>query len=342
MHLLIIKMSSLGDVIHTLPALSDALRHYPEARFDWVVEDAFAEIPAWHPAVRQVIPISLRKWRKAPRRTWRSGEWGRFRALLREQYYDKVIDAQGLMKSALIAWQAHGTRAGLDKHSAREPWASLLYEQKVTVAWEQHAVERVRQLFAQALCYPVPDTPPDYGLSSYSMTTPMPSRPTLVFLHGTSWITKHWPEAFWQALAKKATAAGFRVRLPWGNEAEHERAKRIAAVHQQVSVMPAGNLQGLAAELCTSVAAVGVDTGLAHLAAALKVPCLTLYGPTHPALTGTYGEHQAHLRSQFACAPCKQEKCAYRGTTEVFPACFTELSVQRVWEALLDVLSRSR
>ncbi len=340
MQVLIIKMSSLGDVIHTLPALSDAQQHYPDIHFDWVVEDAFSEIPAWHPAVTQVIPINLRRWRHRPWRAWRSGAWGRFRALLREKYYDSVIDAQGLLKSAFVTYQTHGLRAGLDKQSAREPWASLAYQQKIAVPREQHAVERVRQLFAQVLDYPVPNAPPDYGLSSYTLTTLMPSRPTLIFLHGTTWSTKHWPDSFWQALAKQAALAGFRVRLPWGNEAEHERAQWIAQSHAQITVMPASNLQGLASELSTAVAAVGVDTGLAHLAAALKVQCLTLYGPTRADLTGTYGERQVHLNSQFECAPCLQKHCTYSGDSPVFPACFMELSVERVWEQLLDVLAQ--
>lgn len=332
-------MSSLGDVIHALPALSDAAAHYPEIRFDWVVEDGFSEIPSWHPAVGEVIPINLRKWRKNPYRAWRSGEWGRFRALLREKYYDTVIDAQGLIKSALITYQAQGTRVGLNQQSAREGWASLAYQQKIAVPRQQHAVERVRQLFAQALRYPIPDTPPDYGLKNYTLTTLLPSRPTLIFLHGTTWQTKHWPETFWQSLAQKAAESGFAVRLPWGNEEEHERAGRIAKAHAQISVMSASNLQGLAAELSTATAALGVDTGLAHLAAALNVPCLTLYGPTRPELTGTYGKHQAHLRSHFPCAPCLQKHCAYTGASTVFPACFAELNVQRVWDALLDVLA---
>ncbi len=339
MQILIVKMSSLGDVIHTLPALSDAQAHYPEIRFDWVVEDAFCEIPSWHSAVSEVLPINLRKWRKRPFRAWRNGEWGRFRTLLREKYYEKIIDAQGLMKSAFVAYQARGTRVGLDKHSAREGWASVVYQHKIAVPSEQHAVERLRQLFAQVLFYPRPNTPPDYGLKNYTLTTLMPSRPTLIFLHGTTWQSKHWPLSFWQGLAEQAAQTGFAVRLPWGNEVEYERAQRIAAVHADVSVMPASNLQGLAAELTTAVAAVGVDTGLAHLAAALNVPCLTLYGATRADLTGTYGARQARLCSQFPCAPCLQKKCTYSGTSAVFPACFAELHVQRVWEALLDLLA---
>ena len=102
MRVLLVKTSSLGDVIHTLPALTDAQRAIPGIQFDWVVEEGFAEIPAWHPAVAQVIPVAIRRWRKHPLQTLRSGEWRRFKARLRETHYDLVIDAQGLLKSAWL------------------------------------------------------------------------------------------------------------------------------------------------------------------------------------------------------------------------------------------------
>ena len=341
MRVLIIKTSSLGDVIHTLPAVTDACQQHPGLKFDWVVEDAFAEIPSWHTGVKQVIPVSLRKWRKRPWQAWRSGAWGRFREQLRSQYYDQVIDAQGLIKSAFLTWQARGLRVGLDQDSAREPLASHAYQEKIHVEKNQHAVERTRALFAQALGYERPNTPPDYGLSSYTLTTLMPARPTLIFFHGTTWETKLWPESFWLELAKLATSMGFRVRLPWGNAEEHARAGRIAKVHTQVSVMPATNLQSLASELSTAVAVVGVDTGLAHLAAALKIPSVTLYGPTNPKLTGTYGPKQVHLCSQFTCAPCLNKHCQYQQASAVTPACFAELSPEYVWEQVLDVMAKS-
>ena len=339
MHVLIIKLSSLGDVIHTLPALTDATRALPGIRFDWVVESAYAEIPAWHPAVDQVLPVSLRQWRKQLWHTWRSGTWQNFRQHLRARYYDQIIDAQGLLKSAALAYQAHGLRSGLAADSAREPLAAWVYQQRHTVPRDQHAVTRLRQLFALSLGYPQPSGLPDYGLPKYSMTTLIPARPTLVFLHGTTWPTKHWPDSHWLELALTAARAGFRVRLPWGNEVEHARAQRIAEAHPHISVIPATGLQGLAAELSTACAVVGVDTGLVHLAAALQVPSLSLYGATDPALTGSYGERQSHLQSQFPCAPCVRRRCHYTGSSTVFPACFEELSVTVVWEALLDVIA---
>lgn len=341
MRLLIVKTSSLGDVIHTLPALTDAKKHLPELTVDWVVEEAYAEIPAWHPGVNEVIPVALRKWRKHPWRTWRDGTWGNFREELRRHYYDWVIDAQGLIKSAFLAWHAHGETHGLDRNSAREPWAAWAYRHSYFVPGKQHAIDRNRALFAQILGYPVPSEELDYGLNRYDMTTLMPSRPTLVFLHGTAWPTKEWPEAYWRRLTELACQQGFRVRLPWGNEAEKQRAQRIAEVHRQASLMPSTNLQGIAAELSIAAAVVGVDTGLAHLAAALQVPGITLYGATQPGLTGARGRDQVHLQANRICAPCLRRTCAEQGDAP-HPPCYNTVPPERAWEETLNLLGSLR
>jgi heptosyltransferase-1 len=339
MYILIVKTSSLGDVIHTLPAVTDAVQKYPDLQCDWVVEEAFAEIPAWHPAIKRVIPVALRRWRKQPWQTWKSGEWHQFEQRLRQQYYDKIIDAQGLLKSAFLTAKAQGLRCGLDRHSAREPLATFAYQQRYAIPPNQHAVTRVRQLFAKVLDYALPNTSPDYGISHYfQVSTSLHSKqPTLIFLHGTTWVTKHWPDSYWLALAQKASDAGFRIRLPWGNVKEYERAQRIAAIdNPNISLIPKTNLHGIAKELAQARAIIGVDTGLAHLAAALAVPSVTLYGATQPSRTGTYGQQQKHLQSHFACAPCFKKKCTYKGTSTIYPECYQELSVARVWNAIVS------
>jgi len=220
---LLIKTSSLGDVIHTLPALTDAQRALPGIRFDWVVEEGFAEIPAWHPAVAQVIPVAIRRWRKHPLQTWRSGEFRRFKARLRETHYDLVIDAQGLLKSAWLTRYVKAPVAGLDRDSAREPLATRFYDRAYAVPREQHALERVRQLFAQALGYPLPVGTGDYGLERSRLASGS-EEPYLLFLHGTTWPSKHWPEANWRELAERMCAFGWAIRLPWGNAEEKARA----------------------------------------------------------------------------------------------------------------------
>ncbi len=332
MKVLIIKTSSLGDVLHTLPAVTDAARLLPGVRFDWVVEEAFAEVPAWHAAVDEVIPVALRRWKHRPLQVLRRGEPQAAVRQLRKLDYDRIIDAQGLVKSAVIARFARGPRYGLDATSAREPLAARAYNRTFPVARQQHAVARVRQLFAQALEYEAPDEQPDYGIRErFSVEQRQPS---LVFLHGTTWSTKHWPDDYWVELASMAVAAGLQVKLPWGNTAEKQRAEKIAAVDESVEVLPRMQLGEIAEVIATACGVVGVDTGLVHLAAALGTPCVTLYGATDPGLIGTVGAAQSHLRASFPCAPCQERKCHYQGAAEVFPACYGDLPPTRVWQTL--------
>lgn len=336
MHVLIIKTSSLGDVIHTLPALTDAARLLPGIRFDWVVEEAFAEVPAWHPAVDRVIRVALRRWRKDWRAARASGEWPAFLAQLREREYAAVIDAQGLLKSAWLARKARGPRHGLSWKSAREPFASLAYQHRHRVSWRQHAVSRVRQLFGAVLGYRPPMGLPDYGLTRLSDAA---ETPYVLCLHGTTWPTKHYPEAYWSELAARLGDADLDVHLPWGNDAEHARAERIAAAVPRARVLPKMNLAELAAEIAAARGVVAVDTGLSHLAAAFGIPQVALYGATDPARTGSYGRAQFHFKSDFPCAPCLRRECSYRGESRQQPACYDRLPPAEVMVILLDQLA---
>ncbi|KRW73096.1 ADP-heptose--LPS heptosyltransferase [Pseudomonas sp. TTU2014-096BSC] len=327
MRVLLIKTSSLGDVVHTLPALTDAQRANPGIQFDWVVEEGFAEIPAWHPAVAQVIPVAIRRWRKNLWQTLRSGEWRRFKARLRETRYDLVIDAQGLLKSAWLTRYVKAPVAGLDCDSAREPLASRFYDRRYAVPRDQHALERVRQLFAQALGYELPQGIGDYGLDRTQLATPG-EEPYLLFLHGTTWPSKHWPEAYWRELAERMSAFGWAIRLPWGNAEEKARAERIAEGIAGASVLPRLNLGGVAKVVAGARACVAVDTGLGHLAAALDVPSISLYGPTLPGRVGAYGRSQVHL--------CASGPDAGKGD-RVKP-CFDDLLPERVASELKALL----
>jgi heptosyltransferase-1 len=353
MRVLVIKTSSLGDVIHTLPALTDAARAIPGIRFDWVVEERFAEIPAWHPAVDRVIPVAVRRWRKHPLQAWRSGEWRAFvRSLAGPPAHDLAIDAQGLLKSAWLSRYAHAPVHGLDRRSAREGLASLFYHRSHGVAGDQHAVQRVRALFADALGYARPESAGTYGLDRARVVvaaTDHGDAPYLMFLHGTTWDNKHWPQWYWQQLIEHVTTAGWQVRLPWGDETERERATRLAQGHPGVTVLPALSLGGVAAQLAGARACVAVDTGLGHLAAALDIPTISLFGPTHPGLTGAWGHNQVHLASDLACAPCLARTCTHRASEDERnrydlareqPLCFTRLDPTRVWQALDELLQR--
>lgn len=328
MRILVVKTSSLGDVIHTLPALTDAMRAMPYAVFDWAVEEAFQEVPAWHPAVREVIPVALRRWRKSTTTFLFGREWRECKYRLRSNRYDCVIDAQGLLKSVWIARQARAPIYGLDKNSVREPAAAWFYRYTFDVPKNLHAVERVRNLFAQALGYPLPETRGDYGLDKNSFVDIVPRERRVLFLHGTTRADKHWPEAYWQQLCKKVNDAGYRVLLPWGNDTEKARAQRLAATASNANILPRMNLSQLAAEIATCSAVVTVDSGLGHLTAALDVPAIALYGPTDPAKIGTYGLHQTHLHvDNFPPV-----------NTETDPAIMAPLTPDIVWSALQSAL----
>lgn len=254
-----------------------------------------------------MIPVAIRRWRKNIWQTIKSGEWRRFKQSVRATQYDLVIDAQGLLKSAWLTRYVKAPVAGLDKHSAREPLAARFYSRRLAVARGQHAVERVRQLFAVALGYDLPQGLGDYGLNVEKLVELPRPKPFVVFLHGTTWDTKHWPEAYWRELAERMGQLGVEVKLPWGNPAEKARAERIAKGLGNATVLPKLNLAGVAKVLAQAQACVAVDTGLGHLAAALDVPTISLFGPTNPGLTGAYGKAQIHMASDFPCAPCLQK-----------------------------------
>ena len=296
--LLMIKTTSLGDVIHNLPVITDIKANIPGMEIDWVVEESFADIPRLHPNVSQVITVAIRRWRK---HLLKAETWQEIRSLrqqLRSRHYDAIIDTQGLMKSALIGWQAHGAYHGQDKSSAREPWAALLYQHRHPVARGQHAVTRNRELAARALGYPTPTTPPNYGIQA-SKPDPawgLPSR-YITGLHATSRDSKLWPEQHWIQLGNALLQQGLPLALPWGNASEEARARRIASAVPACIVLPRLSLIQLAAVIGYSHAAIGVDTGLVHLAAALNQPTVAIYTDTHPQLTGVLAQDSRKIHN---------------------------------------------
>lgn len=335
MNVLIIKTSSMGDVLHTLPAITDAVNAIPGIQFDWAVEPGFAEIPRWHPAIRDIIPLPIRRWRQQLWKSVREKEIQSTLRVLRQKNYDYIIDAQGLFKSAIFARCAKGQRVGYDFLSVREKIAAFFYQKRYSVPKNQHAVERVRQLFAQTLGYCCPSTSPDYGIDPSHFTSPFYEGDYLLFLHGTTWQTKHWPEHYWQELVQWACAAGYRVLIPWGNSVEQLRAQRIKQNHADVLVLPKLSLSEIASIIAKAKGIIAVDTGLGHVAAAIGAPTVSLYGPTDPTLTGAYGSSQSHLASSLSCSPCFSKKCLIKEKQEIEPPCFRTLTPQRVWDTLL-------
>jgi heptosyltransferase I len=352
LHILIIKMSSMGDVIHTLPALTDAMHALPDLRVDWVVEEAFTEIPGWHPAVDRVIPVAIRRWRKNWLKTWQRGELGLLQKALKQTPYDLVIDAQGLLKSAAISALVKAPVSGLDSKSSKEPVSSVFYRHRFEVSKAQHAVQRVRQLFAKALDYSFDSSAIDYGIHRPASPGQSPDR-AIMFLHGTTWNTKHWPEPYWRELARILSDAGYEVRLPWGNDHELERAKRIANGLTNSVVLDKLSLSELAGKMHACAGVVAVDTGLGHLAAALNRPTVSIYGATNPSLSGTFGYHQLQLKSDLPCAPCLRRNCQYRGPVlrdqfgngeefTVEPPCFRSAPPAEVFSHLQRIIVQAQ
>lgn len=331
MKLLLVKTSSMGDVIHTLPALTDAHRVAPGLSVDWVVEESLKEIPAWHKAVKHVIPIALRRWRKRPFALSTIREFKRFCRQLREVNYDLVIDAQGLLKSAAITSLARANnKIGFNRHSAREPISSFFYSEGFAVEKKQHAITRLRILFSKALHYSFNDNDVAYGLRQNLFTVSDFTPPYVVFLHGTTWASKNWPEAYWRELAERFLQKGLMIKISGGNPHEVRRAERIASGLPNIEVLPYLKIHEMANLLFASVGAIAVDTGFAHLAAMLNKPLITLYGATSPALTGALSSKARNLvAGSLSCSPCFKRECYIRDS-RIRPACFEELSPKKI------------
>ena len=283
----------MGDIIHCLPIIADIRAHFPDAKINWLVEEGFADIVKLHPYIHRVIPVAIRRWRMRlfNKKTW--CEFASFKRDLTTQHYDVILDAQSLVKSAMLATLAKGTRHGQNYRCTREPLAALFYHRTYMVTRQQHAVEQNRALAAQVFGYANPTSAPDYGLSfeHKNCQIELPAKFIMAF-HATSRDSKLWPNTHWIKLGQQLNRQGFAMVLPWGNEAEFTRAQSIATQVPNAQILPKSNLTTLAHITAQAQAAIGVDTGLVHLAVALNIPAIAIYTDTFPALNGAYaGKH---------------------------------------------------
>lgn len=315
---LIIKTSSLGDVVHNLPIVQDIFTARPDTLVDWVIEEAYADLPRMHPFVGRVIPVAQRRWRRSLSANV-AAERLAFEDVLQSEAYDVVLDTQGLLKSALLARMARltpgGVRVGFSRRLAREGLARLFYDRGFDVEPHLHAIERVRSLAAQALQYPLLGGP-SFGLKVAPVQFEwLGSRPFFVLLHATSRVEKSWPVAQWKALMERLSEIGYACVLPFGTERERQAALELAHDEQGAIIAPRLRLAEAAALFTQARAIVGVDTGLTHLAAALDVPTIALFGAT----------------PRWRYAPYWSPRALSLGENGKQP------SVQEVWGALLSL-----
>ncbi|MFM8898959.1 MAG: lipopolysaccharide heptosyltransferase I [Burkholderiales bacterium] len=288
MRVLVVKTSSMGDVVHTLASVTDMARAFPDLSVDWLVEAPFASIAAMHPAVHRVIPLSWRKWRKC---LWRASTWAAMkacRAELRAQPYDAIIDFQGLLKSVVWGKQARGPLLGYDLRSIREPLASFFYSRVVPVPRQLQAVERSRQLAALHLGYELPASAPDFGLQPPPAGWMPGHYPYVVLIPCASRVEKRWPLAHWQALLTQCASRGLQVVVLWGSKEEQALAEEVV-LGSQATVPPFLTVRDAAAVLARAQVVVGLDTGFTHLAAAFGVSTVGIYCDHEPGLAGVTG-----------------------------------------------------
>ena len=282
---LVIRPSSLGDIVYAIAIVADIRRHRPELAIDWVAERGFAPLLALCPDIRRIVPFALRRWREAPfaRATWR--EIGAFRHELRTYRYTAILDLQEQVKGAVIARTARGRRHGFDRASGREPLATLAHDVHHRVPRTLHFVDRCRTLAGASLGYAI-DTPPRWHILPPPCAPGVPEQPYAALLHGTSRPEKLWPEGHWRALAAHFARSGFAPLFPWGGPTEEARSRRLAEGIDGAIVPPWLSLPEAATLLAHAEIVVGVDTGFTHLAGALGTPTVGLFFATDPLLHG--------------------------------------------------------
>lgn len=289
MRVLIVRLSSLGDVVHAAPVLADIRRERPSACIDWVAEEAFVPLLGCFEGIDRIVPIALRRWQRAPARA--RPEIAAFWHQLRAERYDAVIDLQGLVKSAVVTRSARlvlgGRRFGLANRtdgSAYEPAARWAYTQAVPMPERIHVVDRSRQLVATALGYAVPEplvvpwrVPP-----MYEADIPWADPAGVLLAHASAKAEKLLPGGYWIDIGVGLAQRGASVLLPWGSDVERERADAIArGINAQATdrarVLPRLRLDRVAAVMSRLRGCIGLDTGLSHMAATLGLPTVQLF-----------------------------------------------------------------
>lgn len=335
---MLVRLSSLGDVIHTWPALTDLQRQRPDMILHWLVEADYADLAAIHPMVRRAWPVSLRRLL----RRRRPADWRLFqqqRLDWRRQHFARVVDSQGLIKSALISRMVradahHGFAAG----SSRERIAGWLTQHGYRIDPGLPAVRRYRELFAAIFDYQCGGEP-DFGVAAQLGDVRIQPQQVLL-LPGTAWRSKRWLPAHWQTLAAHLLADGAEVTVLWGDANEHQLAMQLAAQ------LPALRVPGerlpllqLARLIASQALVVGLDSGLCHLAAALGRPTIALFGASSRDYAGLPGESGRNLTAGIACSPCQRRSCPRLSGGDDIAPCMVALTPEMVWQQIRDLIA---
>jgi heptosyltransferase-1 len=283
LRILLVRVSSLGDVVHNMPVVADIHRHHPDAQIDWVVEENYAGLVRLNQGVRKVIPFALRRWRKRLFARETRAEIRAFRAALRAESYDWVFDTQGLLKTGIIMGMARGgKKVGLANGSVGSGYegvSRVFHDLSIPTPPRTHAVERGRIVVSQALGFPL-DAPADFGLRGASLEQApgwLPRQPYALFLHATARDAKKWAPKNWIEIGRELLERGILVLLPWGSEAEKRDAEALAAALPNARLLPALSMPDAVTVAQQAALAIGVDTGLTHIAAACATPTIELY-----------------------------------------------------------------
>jgi len=291
MQILLVKMSSMGDLVHNCPVVTDILTHYPDAHIDWVAEEAYQSIPRLHPGVRRVIPVAWRRWRKhlLLADTWREME--AFKLALQTVDYDLVLDTQGLWKSVAIAKLARSKAVvGGDRLSIKEGGAAFFYDKALPIAKSRHVIDRCRAVAAGALGYTV-EGAPRYGIRAVPLIADwLPTTPYAVLMHAASRPEKLWPEAHWIAVGRLLAQHGIGAVLPWGNPDEKARSQRLAQALDNAVVPPLMELDVAGRFLAGASLVIGLDTGFTHFAAALGRPTIGIFCDSDGEQAAVFGD----------------------------------------------------
>lgn len=353
MKILIIKMSSIGDIIHTFPAVIDAKYYFKDIQIDWLVDENFVDIVKLQDnIIHNIIAIPLRKTKKNFLLEIINFKFKNFFTQLNKEQYNLVIDAQGLLKSAIIATLVNTEKiVGFNANSCREPLASFFYHDKIQVDKNLHAILRVRQLFAKSLNYSLEDF--DFGLNVFEKKKfPKLAKLNLnnkdryiLFLHGTTWETKHWKLEYWQKLSLLITNnhKNTAIVIMTNNLQEQQFAEQLSAINNNIIVLSKLNIKDISSLLANAIAIVAVDTGFAHLSGALGVPVIGIYGATSIAKAGIIGENAINLQSKYHCSPCLSRVCLeYKNKlSNSKQPCLQEITPEMVFNQLEKIIYKN-